>query len=1100
MRLLHSFFLSLLVSVNPLAQADARTGPIRVLFLGHESAHHNSNELYPMLSRALGPDAIYFDYVTSVEDALGDARYLDRFDVLLLYANHGRITAEQWKNLKGFVEGGGGFVPVHCASWCFGNEPGFDRLVGARFESHQTGVFKARVVSPSHPAMVGVEEFEAWDETYVHHRHNEQDREVLMVRDPMPGDPHGKPEPWTWVRNHGKGRVFYTASGHDARVWKHHGFHELMKAGILWAAGSKARAEWEGFIASRQKLSYEVRDDVPNYEKRPKPLPYQLPLPASESMKYTRVPAGFRLELFACEPDVVNPIYMQWDERGRLWVAESVDYPNEIKPRRRGSDCIKILEDTDGDGACDSVKVFAEGLNIPTSFVFARGGIIVAQAPDFLFFKDTDGDDRADVREVLFSGWGVNDTHAGPSNLRHGFDNWIWGTVGYARFRGELGDEAHDFGMGAFRFKADASAIEFRHQFNNNTWGLGFNEAGDVFGSTANNNPSFFGGIPAAAYGKSKGMSAKMIASSTKFHPITPNVRQVDAFGAYTAGCGHAFATSAAFPESYRGRVAFVCGPTGHLLGKFRIEPEGAGFVAKNAFAFLASVDEWFSPIVAEVGPDGHLWVADWYNFIIQHNPTPSPGRGGYQAQRGTGNAHVNPNRDRRHGRIYRVVWEASPDQKISSLAGASTEDLVAALGDENLFWRQTAQRLLVSNRTVSAVPALVATLAAGGKAAIHALWALEGLGALDAKSHHAALIASDPGLVRNAIRALGTDQDAVHLLYDSAVLAAADPQVRLAAFTKLASFPRASSHRRTSSLLLAQPENAGDDWLRLALGAAGAADLDIVGHELGPNLLANASFEEVAGGNPVGWTVRTYSAKGEEVEHTVEMRKNFVRTGSRSLRIRSVDGHDTSWFAPVELEAGKRYQLSAWIKTAGVRGAHGALLNVHELQHKAKTKPLQKKNDWTRVEVIFESTRQGLCSVNCLFGGWGQSTGTAWYDDIALQEWVPTYATSPSGLAKADVASGEKIFSEHAVAACVRCHAIGGTGGVIGPALDGIAVRKTRDYIMESLVKPMAQLAEGYDKFGASPMPPMDILLTKQELADVMAYLMTLKKPLDKR
>ena len=118
--------------------AQANDGPIRVLFLGHNAKHHPSNEYYPILAKALGRDAIYFDYTTSVEEALGDARYLGKFDVLLLYANHGTIAPHQWKNLKSFVENGGGFVPVHCASWCFGNEPGFDQLVGGRFKSHQT--------------------------------------------------------------------------------------------------------------------------------------------------------------------------------------------------------------------------------------------------------------------------------------------------------------------------------------------------------------------------------------------------------------------------------------------------------------------------------------------------------------------------------------------------------------------------------------------------------------------------------------------------------------------------------------------------------------------------------------------------------------------------------------------------------------------------------------------------------------------------------------------------------------------------------------------------------------------------------------------------
>ena len=108
-------------------------------------------------------------------------------------------------------------------------------------------------------------------------------------------------------------------------------------------------------------MKYEKRDNIPNYEKRPEPLPYQLPLSAAESMKYTQVPIGWELQLFAAEPQIVNPIYMQWDARGRLWVAESIDYPNEIKAGRKGNDRIKILEDTNGDGKCDKVEIFANG-------------------------------------------------------------------------------------------------------------------------------------------------------------------------------------------------------------------------------------------------------------------------------------------------------------------------------------------------------------------------------------------------------------------------------------------------------------------------------------------------------------------------------------------------------------------------------------------------------------------------------------------------------------------------------------------------------------------------------------------------------------------
>ncbi|MEM1295719.1 MAG: PVC-type heme-binding CxxCH protein, partial [Verrucomicrobiota bacterium] len=808
---MRSFHLTVALLSWLMVANGAEFGPIRVLFLGHESEQHNSNLYYPMLAKALGPDAIYFDYVTTPEAAFADADHLARYDAVLMYCNHKTIERAHWKNLKSFVEEGGGFVPVHSASWCFQNILEFDQLVGGRFKSHQSGVFSPTTVLDDHPAMQGVPKLEAWDETYFHINHNPRDRTVLQVREPMPGDPHTEPEPWTWVRNEGMGRVFYTASGHDERVWSQPEFHALLKSGIIWSVGDSRAETYQSFLANRAPLKYEKRANIPNYE-RPEPLDYQLPLSPEASLDYTQVPVGWKLELFAAEPDIINPIYMAWDERGRLWVAETVDYPNEVRPQG-GNDKIKILEDTDGDGRCDKVTVFAEGLNIPTSLTFADGGIIVAQAPDFLFLKDTDGDDKADVRRVMFSGWGVKDTHAGPSNLRYGFDNWIWGAVGYSSFNGEMNGEKKQFGSGIYRFKPDGSELEFVAQFNNNTWGLGFNAAGDAFGSTANRNPSFFCGIPQSVYGTEKRMSAKMIASSADFHPITPNIRQVDAFGLYTAGAGHALATSANFPSDWQNRSAFVCGPTGNLVGRFQISPDGAGFVAKNEFSLVASVDEWFSPVAAEVGPDGNLWIADWYNFIIQHNPTPRVERGGYDGERGIGNAHVNPNRDKQHGRIYRLVREGAVPSKITSLEGASTEQLIAALDNDNLHWRSMAQRLLVERADTSAVITLREKVKSTGVAAIHALWALEGMDELDRETHQYALLSPNSGLKRNAIKALGTDPDAFQLFFDSAVVADKDPQVRLVAFAKLASFPKSEMTERAAGELLKLPENREDEW-----------------------------------------------------------------------------------------------------------------------------------------------------------------------------------------------------------------------------------------------------------------------------------------------
>jgi type 1 glutamine amidotransferase len=235
-------FLSVLLVLGALvsqaSSEEADPTNLHVLFLGHASPHHNSNLYYPILREALTSKGVDFEYATTVDSLNTDN--LKKFDAVLLYANHGKISPEQFSALNEFVESGHGFVPVHCASACFGNNADFIKLVGGRFKSHKSGIFRASIVQPDHPVMAGFSEFETWDETYVHADHNAQGRTTLMER--VEADVR---EPWTWVREQGKGRVFYTASGHDERTWNDPGFQKLLFNGIVWSVGEPRRAEWE---------------------------------------------------------------------------------------------------------------------------------------------------------------------------------------------------------------------------------------------------------------------------------------------------------------------------------------------------------------------------------------------------------------------------------------------------------------------------------------------------------------------------------------------------------------------------------------------------------------------------------------------------------------------------------------------------------------------------------------------------------------------------------------------------------------------------------------------------------------------------------------
>jgi putative membrane-bound dehydrogenase-like protein len=603
---------------------------------------------------------------------------------------------------------------------------------------------------------------------------------------------------------------------------------------VLGAISKKTKSDWEASLAARPSLA-RLPGEVPNYERRAEPVKYQSPLSPKDSIRYTQVPADFDLQLFAAEPDIVKPIYMAWDERGRAWVVEARDYPHGLVAEGEpGRDSIKICEDTDGDGKADKFTVFADKLNLATALVFVNGGILVSEARHMLFLKDTDGDEKADVRQAILPGWGTGDTHAQQSNLGRGFDNWLYGAVGYSNFRGNVGGKDLQFGQGIFRFQADGSALEFLHQYNNNTWGFGLNAHGDVFGSTANGHPTFYGYLPAhilnptqpgsgrrgGARGGGGGgggfrpgyrlddkpgdapaptvnvrrlPSAKSLAPGMRMHPNTPNVRMVDNFGGYTAAAGHAFMVSDALPPRLQGK-ALVTEPTAKLIGIMDIQPDGGGYKASDGGNFLASTDEWMSPIFADVGPDGAVWVIDFYSFIIQHNPTPSLQSAGVQATTGRGGAYQTENtlRDKTHGRIYRVVWKDGPRSSIRSLAKAKPADVVAALDSGNQFWALTAQRLIVDNKMTDAASALKKRVhsGAGGKGAIHALWSLEGIGALDKDAHQAALLSKDSVVRRNAVRALPANEAGRQLFFSSAVIQDPDLITRQVALVKLAEFP----------------------------------------------------------------------------------------------------------------------------------------------------------------------------------------------------------------------------------------------------------------------------------------------------------------------
>ncbi|MFM8284888.1 MAG: PVC-type heme-binding CxxCH protein [Planctomycetaceae bacterium] len=843
----------LVVRVSPAVAGHAT--PLRVLLLG-DRGHHEPARRFTQLQPVLAPRGIEIVFSERLEDL--DRAVLAGYDVVAVYANIDELPADREAALLDFVRGGKGLVALHCASYCFRNSPAWIDLVGAQFQKHGAGEFRVETVAPDHPLMRGFQGFASHDETYVHTRHNPRGRTILEER--VEGDHR---EPWTWVRSEGAGRVFYTAWGHDERTWGHPGFHNLVERGIRFAAGGDPAAA--GVYVDHPPMTRPAAGLAPfTYQSARVPFydpeaaqwgkqlepkaTMQQPLAAAESRRHAITPEGFVVQLHAAEPLLAaKPLAMAFDAAGRLFVVESVDYPNDIvlPGEGEGRDRIVMLADTDGDGAADTRTVYAEGLSIPTSLLHHDRGFIVAQAPAMLYLEDADGDGRAEIRRELFSGWGTRDTHSGPSNLTWGFDGWVYGMVGYSGFEGDVGGERVRFGQGFFRFLPDGSKLEFLRSTNNNSWGFGFSEEGLVFGSTANGNPSEHMPLPARVYERVRGWSATTlggIAGTPKMELAprgdgTAPIRQVDHHGRFTAAAGHRLYTARTFPPEYWNRAAFVCEPTGHVVATFQLQPVGAGFRSRMAWNLVASDDEWTAPIQAEVGPDGNVWVIDWYNYIVQHNPTPA----GFE--NGRGNAYQTPLRDKTHGRIWRV-GPATGRAPAPRPPAASTSALVTALRNDNLFWRERVQRELVAcGRTAAdggrdAMAGLVAlvrddTVDAIGLApgVIHALWTLQALGALAGPD--ADLVALDAargalrhrsaGVRMNALRVLPRDEATLAAIDRAGVVADATPLVRLAFLEALSECPPSSAAAASVRLLLDDPGTLADPVLADAATAAAA-------------------------------------------------------------------------------------------------------------------------------------------------------------------------------------------------------------------------------------------------------------------------------------
>jgi len=688
-------------------------------------------------------------------------------DVIVAYAQDGgNATPEQEKVLEEFTKRGGGLVVIHTAAVSFTNPGWWRDLIGGAWVPKQTKwkegpmdlyYTENQYIGGGHPITKGAANFHLDDEIYYDMDVKPEAR--VLATSYTPNVKEGKkqaeggkahiydiqPQMWAYEREVGQAsrlpdsaagvppaaprgrdargdhpaaetagpltyRAFVSIPGHLFKTFALPQYRAVLLRGIAWAG---KRANLDEFVkpGEIEALTY-----PPGGPQKP-----------AQTLANLEVHPDFTMKLVTAEPLINKPMNFDWDPAGRLWVAETPEYPNGrrgMRPDYRGKewkdhggidptpgdqerkahDKISILTDTNGDGVMDKKDVFYEGLDLVTGFVFHKDGVIVTQAPEILFIRDTDGDGKADKVETLYSNLGKGDTHAVINNPRWGWDGWIYATHGYSAssdVKNAKGETQGTIGSGVVRFRPDGSKIEQYSSKGGNTWGLTITGDNRVMWTQPTSGQLLMQTVlPEYALARGKignTASYKVVEPSPKSFPAMSWDQlayvQIDWVGSFTAAAGCAIYDGGAWPAEYNGDY-FVTEPTINIIHHTRLTPDGSSYTAKKLpgreeTEFVRSKDMWWRPIETRIGPDGALYVGDFYNQAVIHNDTRGPDHNKV-------NAAVRPDRDHYFGRIWRIDHKDAKKTAMPDLSKASVENLVAAVEHPNRAVRMNAARLLL--------------------------------------------------------------------------------------------------------------------------------------------------------------------------------------------------------------------------------------------------------------------------------------------------------------------------------------------------------------------------------------------------------------------
>jgi putative heme-binding domain-containing protein len=440
------------------------------------------------------------------------------------------------------------------------------------------------------------------------------------------------------------------------------------------------------------------------------------PLSPQEQLKTFHLPPGFEIQLVAAEPDVHKPMNFNFDAAGRLWFTGSEEYPYPKSDGVKGRDKLRVIEGFNADGSATKITTFADDLNIPIGVVPIGGQSAIAfSIPNIYAFSDPGEDGLAKNRHIMFGPFGQRDTHGLNNGFTYGIDGWIYACHGYINsspVKGTDGKQIQIEGGNVYRFRPDGSHIELFTHGQVNPFGLAFDSLGNLFSADCHTQPAYL--LLRGAYYPSFGKPHDGLGFGPQIMKHLHGSTGIAGIAVYDAQ---------QFPEEYRGDL-FIGNPITHIVNRDKLVAHGSSFEAVEQPDFLLCDDPWFRPVEIKLGPDGALYIGDFYNCIIGHYEVPLD----------------HPKRDRERGRIWRVVYTGNGDKKVApakaqNMATADADELIDLLADANITVRSLATNELVNRIGDSCLLTLWGRM--GDKALspllrAHGLWVLERLGGLD--------------------------------------------------------------------------------------------------------------------------------------------------------------------------------------------------------------------------------------------------------------------------------------------------------------------------------------------------------------------------------